>query len=200
MFLLMRLVGAKIAVAVALGCGVAAAAASASSDRAQANSSTASTTTTTSTPAAKQPTPAQVRAAVAKAERSKQLWSTVNVCNSKHHPHTIGIRGQMPSLSFPSSLFMQVQVDYWNYKAKKFEPDPGVRQWVSLGDPANEIVQGGALFKFKPPAVLAGTVTFQWKLHGKVIGTKQRATGGGHRNAKFGDPPGYSANDCTIKQ
>jgi hypothetical protein len=196
MFLLMRHVGAKIAVAVALGCGVVAAAASASSDRAQASSSTTTTTTTRNKP----PTTAQVRAAVAKAERSKHLWSTVNICNTKHHPDTIGIRGQMPSLSFPTSLFMQVQADYWNYAAKKFEPDPGVQRWVSLGDPANEIVQGGAEFKFKPPAVLAGTVTFQWKLHGKVIGTKQRATGGGHKNAKFGDPPGYSSNDCTIKQ
>jgi hypothetical protein len=204
MFLLMRHLGAKIAVAVALGCGVVAAAASASSDRAQASSSTttttASTTTTTSSSANKPPTPAQIRAAVAKAQRSKQLWSTVNICNTKHHPHTIGIRGQMPSLSFPASLFMQVQVDYYNYAAKKFEPDPGVQQWVSLGDPADEIVQGGTEFKFKPPAVLAGTVTFQWKLHGKVIGTKQRATAGGHKNAKFGDPPGYSSNDCTIKQ
>jgi hypothetical protein len=204
MFLLMRHVGAKVAVAVALGCGVVAAAASASSDRAQASSSTTatttSTTTTTTTTTNKPPTPAQVRAAVAKAERSKQLWSTVNICNTKHHPDAIGIRGQMPSLGFPASLFMQVQVDYYNYAAKKFEPDPGVQQWVSLGDPADEIVQGGTEFKFKPPAVLAGTVTFQWKLHGKVIGTKQRATAGGHKNAKFGDPPGYSSNDCTIKQ
>ena len=202
MFLLMRLLGAKIAVAVALGCGVVTAAASASSDRAQASSQATATTagTTTTTASNKPPTPAQIRAAVAKAERSKQLWSTVNICNTKHHPDTIGIRGQMPSLSFPTSLFMQVQVDYWNYSAKKFEPDPGVQQWVSLGDPANEIVQGGALFKFKPPAELAGTVTFQWKLHGKVIGTKQRATGAGHKDAKFGDPPGYSSNACSIKQ
>jgi hypothetical protein len=180
MFLLMRLPGAKIAVAVALGCGVAASGAGASSDRA--------------------PTPAQVRAAVARAERSKQLWSTINICNSKHHPDTLGIRGQMPSLGFPAALFMQVQVDYWNYTAKKFEPDPGVQQRVSLGDPANEVVQGGAEFKFKPPAVLAGTITFEWKLRGRLIGAKRRATGGGHKNAKFGDPPGYSKNDCTIKQ
>ncbi len=199
MFLLMRLPGAKIAVAVALGCGVAASGASASSDRAQASSST--TTATSMTASAKKPlTPAQVRAAVAKAERSKQLWSTINICNGKHHPDTLGIRGQMPSLGFPAALFMEVQVDYWNYAAKKFERDPGVQQRVSLGDPANEIVQGGAEFKFKPPAVLAGTVTFQWKLHGKVIGTKRRATGGGHKDAKFGDPRGYSNNDCTIKQ
>jgi hypothetical protein len=201
MFLPMRHLGAKIAVVVALGCGCAAAAATASSERAQTSSATTTTTSTTTTRTpSKPPTPAQVRAAVAKAERSKKLWSTVNICNTKHHPDTIGIRGQMPSLSFRSSLFMQVQVTYWNYKAKKFEPDPGVQQWVSLGDPANEIVQGGALFKFKPPAVLAGTVTFEWKLHGKVVGSEQRATGGGHKNAKFGDPPGYSSNDCTLKE
>jgi hypothetical protein len=194
----MRLAGAKIAGLVAIGCMLSPALASgARLKRAQA---TSVTSTTMGSAANHEPTPAQIRSAVAKAERSKQLWSTINVCDTKHHPNAVGIRGQMPSLSFPSALYMHVQVDYWNYGAKKFEPDPGVDQLVSLGDPAREIVQGGALFKFKPPAVLAGTITFEWKLHGKLIGSKRRATGGGHKNAKFGDPPGYSSNDCRVNR
>jgi hypothetical protein len=195
MFTGVRRAGAKIVVALALGCVLAAASASG------ARLERAASTTTTTTPAnSKSPTAAQIRAAVKKAERSKQLWSTINICNTKHHRHTVGIRGQMPSLGFAASLSMQVQVDYWNYAAKKFEPDPGVHQLVSLGDPANEIVQGGATFKFKPPALLSGTITFQWKLNGKVIGSKRGATATGHKNAKFGDPPGYSSSSCKIKR
>jgi hypothetical protein len=178
MFPLVRLLGARIAAAIAAGSALAAGGASAATT--------------------KPPTPAQVRAAVKTAIHSKQIWSTVNICNGEHHRDTIGIRGQMPSLGFPSSLYMVVQIDYWNYSAKQFEPDPGVRQTVSLGDPSNQIVQGGATFKFKPPAVLSGTITFEWKLQGKVIGSKRRATGGGHHNAKYGDPPGYSSNDCFV--
>jgi hypothetical protein len=192
-----RRVGAKSVVAVAIGCALAAA--SASGARLERAQSTSTTSTTTST-ATQNPTPAQIRTAVAKAESSKQLWATVNVCNTKHHPGTIGIRGQMPSLGFPASLSMKVQVDYWNYAAKKFEPDPGVNQLVALGDPTNELVQGGSTFKFKSRALLSGTIRFQWKLHGKLIGSKRRATAGGHKNAKYGDPPGYSATSCNIKR
>jgi hypothetical protein len=193
MFPGVRRVGAKIVIALALGCALAAASASGARLERAASTTTAPTNT-------KSPTPAQIRAAVKKAESSKQLWATVNICNTKHHRHTVGIRGQMPSLGFPATLSMQVQVDYWNYAAKKFVPDRGVHQLVALGDPANEIVQGGATFKFKPPALLSGTITFEWKLHGKVIGSKRSATATGHKNAKFGDPPGYSSSRCNIKR
>ena len=178
MFPVVRLLGGRIAVAIVAASALAAGSASAA----------------TTAP----PTPAQIKAAVNTAIHSKQIWSTVNICNSAHDPDTIGIRGQMPSLGFPSSLYMTVQVDYWNYSAMQFEPDPGVTQTLSLGDPSNQIIQAGATFKFKPPAVLSGTVTFEWKLHGKVIGSKRRATGGGHHDAKYGDPPGYSSNDCFV--
>jgi hypothetical protein len=196
MFSCVRRAGAKIVVALAIACALAAASASGARLERAGSTSTAAT----STAAPKDPTAAQIRAAVNKAERSKQLWSTVNICNTKHHRDTIGIRGQMSSLSFPSSLYMRVQVDYWNYAAKKFEPDPRVNQTVALGDPANQIVQGGATFKFKPPALLSGTITFEWKLHGKLIGSKRLATAAGHKNAKFGDPPGYSSSKCSIKR
>jgi hypothetical protein len=148
--------------------------------------------------AAAPPTRAQIQAAVKRALHSHEIWSTVNICDTKHHPNTIGIRGQMPSLSFPSNMFMDVQVDYWSSKHKRFEPDPGVKELVSLGDPVNRIVQGGAMFKFKPSAILSGTVTFEWKLDGKLIASKRRATGGGHKDAEYGDPPGYSSVDCYI--
>jgi hypothetical protein len=177
MFPGMRLKGAKVACVIALACAITAAGASANTHT---------------------PTGSQIRAAVAKAKRSKQLWSTVNVCNTKRHRDTVGLRGSMPSLGFASFLYMHFQVNYWHFAAKKFEPDPGVTQTVALGDPANQVVQGGALFKFKPPAVVDGTVTFEWKLHGKVIGSKHRATGGGHGNAEYSDPPGYSSNDCFM--
>ena len=60
------------------------------------------------------PTKAQIRTAVARAERSKSLWATVNICNSKRYPDRIGVRGQMPSLGFAAWLSMDIQVQYYS--------------------------------------------------------------------------------------
>jgi hypothetical protein len=142
------------------------------------------------------PTRAQIRAAVRRAEHSKSLWATVNICNTTRHPKTIGVRGQMPSLGFAATMSMRVQVDYWT--GTQFALDPGVSKRVALGDPTNRIIQGGANFTFQPPVILSGTITFEWKLAGKVIGHTTRLTGHGYRHVDGGDPPGYSAATCRM--
>jgi hypothetical protein len=144
------------------------------------------------------PTSSKIHAAVRRALRSRELWATVNICDTKRHPDVLGIRGQMPGLSFPSAMSMTVQVDYWSFKDSRFETDPGVNQTISLGDPANTIVQGGATFKFKPPVVLSGTITYEWKLGGKVIGHATKLTGHGYKHVAFGDPKGRSTATCTM--
>ena len=63
------------------------------------------------------PTHSQISAAVARVKRSRNLWATVNICNTKRHPDVVGIRGQMPALGFSSALSMQVDphsgAGYW---------------------------------------------------------------------------------------
>jgi hypothetical protein len=145
-----------------------------------------------------QPTPAQIRAAVAFVQRSRAMWATVNVCNTARHPNSIGIRAQMPSLGFTAALAMDFQVDYYNYAHRRFEPDPGVRKRVELGSESNRLRQGGVMFSFNPPAVLSGTVTFSWRLGAKVVGEATRRTAHGVHGADFGDPPGYSAATCRF--
>ena len=142
------------------------------------------------------PSAKQIRAAVRSAEHSRLLWATVNICNTKHHAHTIGIRGQAPSLSFATTMSMKIQVDYWN--GSKFVADPHASKRVPLGDPVNRIVQGGANFSFHPPAILSGTIRFEWHLAGEVIGHVTRRTGHGYKHVAGGDPPGYSAATCRM--
>jgi hypothetical protein len=144
------------------------------------------------------PTTTQIHSAIAVAEHSQALWATVNICDTKQHPDTIGVRGQMPSLGFSADLWMNVQINYWNFAKSKFVRDPGVSKNVSLGRPMNRIIQGGANFRFKPPVVLSGTVTFQWKLAGKVIGQATRQTGYHYKHVDGGDPPGYSQPTCEM--
>jgi hypothetical protein len=145
---------------------------------------------------ARGPSAAAIRAAVRSAESSKLLWATVNICNTKRHPDTIGIRGQAPSLPFASAMSMRIGVDYWN--GTKFAPDPHAIKVLQLGDPVNRLIQSGANFTFHPPVVLSGTIEFEWKLAGKVIGRATRLTGHGDKHVAGGDPPGYSTATCRI--
>jgi hypothetical protein len=144
------------------------------------------------------PTPVQIRTAIRTAAHSRSLWATVNICDTKRHPNTIGIRAQMPSLPFAASLSMRVQIDYYSFADKRFVSDPGVVRTVPLGDPANQVIQGGANFQFQPPVVLSGTVTFEWKLAGRTIGRATRLTGHGYKGVNGGDPAGYSTATCRM--
>jgi hypothetical protein len=142
-------------------------------------------------------TPRQVRAAVRKAERSKDLWATVNICNTKSHPNTIGIRGQMPSLGFAAKLTMQFRVQYWSGKA--FTPVRGLSKTISLGPVTRGLYQAGVGFPFAPHAgLLRGSVTLEWRLRGRRVGQVTVATRTGHPDADFGDPKGFSAGLCGI--
>lgn len=145
------------------------------------------------------PTRAQIRAAVKRAKRSRALWATVNICNTRHHPHALGIRGQMPALGFRARLSMRIAVDYWDPAKKRFVADKSVRsKVVALGATSSELRQGGYEFSFAPPAVLSGTVTFKWTVGRHVVGRATRATAHGIRGVDRGDPRGYSAATCQI--
>lgn len=149
----------------------------------------------------------QIKAAVAKAERSPDLWATVNKCQSPNPIDStndlVGIRGQMPSLGIAATMSISVSVSYWNYTDNQFEP-ANASSTLSLGTAAHGAHQGGLDFKFAPPTagsqpyVVRGTITFEWKIAGKVVGTVTRNTGHGYANVGFSVPPGFSAGTCTL--
>jgi len=150
----------------------------------------------------KGPTASQIRAALAKAKHSPNLWATVNVCMSAPGQDTVGIRGQMPSLGFATTLTMDVSVSYWNNSTSMFDP-VGATSTVSLGKGTKGIHQGGVSFPFAPPGtgsqyIVRGTVTFEWSLGSKLIGKVTRNTGHGYPNVAFSNPPGFSAGTCTL--
>ena len=150
--------------------------------------------------AAKNPTRAQIKTAIQKAERSKSLWATVNVCTSASKQDTIGIRGQMPTLGFAAWLSMNVQLNYYSTAKKRFVTDTnGGEKFVRLGRLSTGLQQGGALFTFQPGKQLVNaSVTFIWRRSGKLLGQTTRATTVGHPNADFGTPAHYSASQCRI--
>jgi hypothetical protein len=146
----------------------------------------------------KPPSPAQIRAAVARATSSRSLWATVNICNTRQHPGVIGIRGQMPALGFPAQLKMTVRLYYWSFAASRFVSLPKVAEPIPLGTVSNGTVQEGAEFTFKPPVILSGAITFQWSTGGRVLATVTKLTSHGDRGVDGADPPGYSTATCRI--
>ena len=75
------------------------------------------------------------------------LWATVNICNTKRYPDTLGIRGQMPASGSRPALSMKIQLDYWTRHDKRFVPLPtGGSQRLALGRSATELQQDGVDF------------------------------------------------------
>ena len=145
--------------------------------------------------------PARIARAVRTAERSHSLWATVNICDTKAYRHDLGIRGQMPSLGFSSSLSMVVQVNYWSLTGRRFLPIQSklATTRLSLGTSANGLQQDGAVFPFSAhTGRLNATVTFTWSRDGDQLGQVTQTTTGGHPQAAFGQPPHHSSATCKF--
>lgn len=137
--------------------------------------------------------------------RNSNLWATVNVCNPKDHPYTIGVRGSMPGDGQRSeTMYMRFQIQY---------QDPRTKQWVFVAKNADSgylavgmaqysARQSGRSFQIVPAQgqtfVLRGAVSFQWRRGSKVIRSARIHTTAGHRDASGSDPRGYTAATCTM--
>ena len=149
---------------------------------------------------ARAPTRKQIADAVRRAERSRYLWATFNICNTMRHPNAVGIRAQMPALGFRARMSMRFQVTYLSAKDRRFKPVPGAARSVALASASNGLYQAGVTFRFAPNAgLLSSTVSFTWALGRRSLGQVTRATSGGHRDADAGDPPHFSAGKCMIR-
>jgi hypothetical protein len=152
---------------------------------------------------AKGPTPGQIRTAVQRAEHSKSLWATVNICSTPRFPKTLGIRGQIPSLGFAADLSMDITANYYAKSRRRFVHVSGhdSSQLVSLGSSSHGLQQGGAEFKFvqKRFYYFDATVKFMWRRSGRLIGSTTRTTTGGHPSADYGSPPHKSARQCHMR-
>src|SRR5258708_2725459 len=100
--------------------------------------------------AAATPTPAQIRAAVTRGEKSADLWATVNACNiSSAHPQgekVIGVRVQMPGLGFAPRLYMAIEIEYWNQAKKRFQKTNSRYGLKSFGIAIHSPRQSGVSF------------------------------------------------------
>jgi hypothetical protein len=137
---------------------------------------------------------------------SRELWATVDVCNPRDQPDTIGIRGSMPGNgNSRDALYMRFQIQYADTASKRWTyvkqgADSG---FLKIGSAAAAARQAGRSFQFapvagKPAFTLRGVVTFQWRRGSAVLLSTYRTTAAGHRSSAGADPKGYSAASCTL--
>jgi hypothetical protein len=151
--------------------------------------------TSTSSPALAALTNKEIRAAVHRAKHSPNLWATVNICNGSQR--TIGVRAQMPSLGFTTRMYLTIEVEAFFTDTGTWQPSPGGNRSLSLGRATHTTLQNGFTFAIDPAAtafLLRGLVTYQWKLHGKVIGQATKVTTSGHKR----DLGRRGRASCTI--
>jgi hypothetical protein len=134
---------------------------------------------------------------------SSLLWATINVCNTKDHPETIGIRGSMPGTGdAQESMFMKFRVEYLRNLSWTNIGSSGESPFEAVGSAASRARQAGVDFKINASTrrhyLLRGVVTFQWRLHDRTVATTLRSTTTGHSVAAGADPPGYSASVCSL--
>ena len=147
--------------------------------------------------AATGPSPSQIRAALRTATHSRQLWATINSCDP-HGNGEIGIRGQMPALTFPAHLLMVVTVATFSPSAHRYEPLKGSWKLGGRVFDRGAVVQEGITLKWSGAVRAIAHIRFEWFRDGRLLGTTTRVTRAGHRDDK-GSPAGFSAAACSIR-
>lgn len=135
---------------------------------------------------------------------SHELWATIDVCNPKDQPNTVGIRGSMPGDGrAQDKMYMSFRLQIMSATKRWVDLVAGASpNYVAVGSSATAR-QGGRSFQLvpvagKPASQLRGVVDFQWR-HGKTVLFKiSRPSTAGHPALAGADPAGFSAASCLI--
>jgi hypothetical protein len=150
---------------------------------------------------------AVVTAPAADAKPVKDLWATVNVCDTKKAPDDMGVRARAPGDGSRAQIYMRFTAQY-RTDGKWRRVDHGRSGWLRAGSARFLNQEIGYTFSFHKPEpgrgyVMRGLVEFQWRDRRKhhkrrvVVRRAQRYTTSGHPT-QGAQPKGFSAAHCTI--
>jgi hypothetical protein len=142
---------------------------------------------------------------VAAEASSRDLWSTVNVCDTAKSPDQMGVRARMPGDGTRRKMYMRFTAQFHKADGSwQAVGGRGASRWLYAGSALFRNEELGYTFSFDaPPAgtnyTIRGLVQFQWRnSKGRVIRHSHAYTSAGHRS-RGADPAGYSAASCVIK-
>jgi hypothetical protein len=153
-------------------------------------------------------------AQAAAAPAPKNLWATVNICDTAAHQNQMGVRASMPGNGTREGMWMRFHAQFYTAKTRKWADvkGNGVSPWQSMGSARVKSQQAGYTFSFAQPTaghafVLRGVVDFQWRIKRRtrsgrlrtiIVRTLHANTKGQHP-ADGADPPNYSSGTCEIR-
>lgn len=144
-------------------------------------------------------------AGAADARTPRDLWATVNICDTVDHPDRMGVRASMPGDGARTVMYMRFAAQYYD-RSKQLWQDVkgtgGLSRWIKVGSGMYARRQAGYTFAFDPTNgktfTLRGVVFMEWRKGRRVVRSARVNTKGGHRNTATADPKGYSASLCNI--
>jgi hypothetical protein len=140
------------------------------------------------------------------AKQPKQLWATVNVCDTSLHENMMGVRASMPGDGERTKMYMRFVAQYYDRSRQLWAEvkGSGVSKWILVGSGIYAAREGGYTFAFDPPGsgktfTLRGAVDYKWTKGRRIVRTAHVITRGGHPGTKGADPADYSASLCEIR-
>jgi len=98
----------------------------------------------------------------------KDLWATVNVCDSARFPDRVGVRASMPGDGTGKRMYARFRLQYFSAPREGWQPvDGGVSRKFHLGS-ARRDRQAGYTFRVTPPAaggsfLMRGVAHLEWQ-------------------------------------
>src|SRR4051812_16201049 len=137
--------------------------------------------------------------------KPKDLWATVNVCDTTVHDNMMGVRASMPGDGQRTRMYMRFVAQYYDRSRQLWSEVKGSGRspWIYVGSGIYASRQAGYTFAFDPPAsgktfVLRGAVDYKWTKGRRIVRTAHVLTKAGHPGTKGADPSTYSAALCQI--
>ena len=143
---------------------------------------------------------------VGAASRPRDLWATINVCDTERYANMMGVRASMPGDGERTKMYMRFVAQYYDRSRQLWSEvrGSGVSRWIYVGSGRFARRQGGFTFAFDPPTAgrtytMRGSVDFKWVKGRRIVRTAHVKTKGGHPRTAGADPKAYSAGLCEIR-
>jgi hypothetical protein len=135
---------------------------------------------------------------------TRNLWSTINVCDSPNHPDDVGVAARIPGTGTNLRMYLRFYVQYLDGETWRFVKTGGKSPWLYAGSAKFSWIERGRTFSFDPPPAgtsfqMRGFVRFEWRRgKEKVVKRTHRYTSAGHPGTRGADPKDYSARKCRM--
>ena len=101
----------------------------------------------------------------------RPFWATVNICDTKNSPNSLGIRTSVPGNGTRQRIFARYTAQWWSEADQQWltVAGSGVTSWVLVGDADMATRQAGWTFTFVQPEpgttyVMRGVVELEWRV------------------------------------